>query len=302
MPSVAQLTMLSGRTVVFHTGLALLDAASGDCQTAMVDVRSTFRELAPAEIEALPAPRPALRLRRLGQIRGARHRAVQRIDSDDPTALVGLPLIRLTDMLRAAGVDLRAGVPDGPSSAVHPAPTCRAASILVPNLLGVVAPETCCPRARSRSPAASRITSSRTQSRRAQFLKTLGDRDAAAADRHRRDRRGLRRSAAPNCWRPARDGNDLGLLSDAGCPGVADPGALLVAAAHREGIAVVPLVGPSAILLALMASGMNGQGFTFHGYLPVKPAARSEAIRAWRPHRSRRLGAAFIETPYRNPR
>ena len=75
--------------------------------------------------------------------------------------------------------------------------------------------------------------------------------------------------------RPARDGNDLGLLSDAGCPGVADPGALLVAAAHREGIAVVPLVGPSAILLALMASGMNGQGFAFHGYLPVKPEARA---------------------------
>jgi 16S rRNA (cytidine1402-2'-O)-methyltransferase len=62
---------------------------------------------------------------------------------------------------------------------------------------------------------------------------------------------------------PARAGHDIGLLSDAGCPGVADPGALVVAAAHREGILVVPLVGPSSVVLALMASGMNGQGFAF---------------------------------------
>ena len=101
---------------------------------------------------------------------------------------------------------------------------------------------------------------------------------------------------------PARDGSDLGLLSDAGCPGVADPGALLVAAAHREGIVVVPLVGPSAVLLALMASGMNGQGFAFHGYLPVKPDARTDAIRKLEAA-SHKDGTAqlFIETPYRNP-
>jgi 16S rRNA (cytidine1402-2'-O)-methyltransferase len=100
---------------------------------------------------------------------------------------------------------------------------------------------------------------------------------------------------------PARAGNDLGLLSDAGCPAVADPGALVVAAAHRERIAVVPLVGPSSVLLALMASGMNGQGFVFHGYLPVKPPARAEALRALEAD-SRRTGHAqlFIETPYRN--
>ena len=100
---------------------------------------------------------------------------------------------------------------------------------------------------------------------------------------------------------PARAGNDLGLLSDAGCPAVADPGALVVAAAHRERIAVVPLVGPSSVLLALMASGMNGQGFVFHGYLPVKPPARAEALRAVEAD-SRRTGHAqlFIETPYRN--
>jgi 16S rRNA (cytidine1402-2'-O)-methyltransferase len=100
---------------------------------------------------------------------------------------------------------------------------------------------------------------------------------------------------------PAREGHDIGLLSDAGCPGVADPGSRLVAEAHRTAIAVVPLVGPSSILLALMASGMNGQGFAFHGYLPVKSEHRLEAIRCLEAE-SRRTGHAqlFIETPYRN--
>ncbi len=100
---------------------------------------------------------------------------------------------------------------------------------------------------------------------------------------------------------PARNGVDMGLLSDAGCPGIADPGALLVAEAHRQGITVIPLVGPSSVVLALMASGMNGQGFAFHGYLPVKPDARTEAVQALEAA-SRRTGHAqiFIETPYRN--
>jgi 16S rRNA (cytidine1402-2'-O)-methyltransferase len=100
---------------------------------------------------------------------------------------------------------------------------------------------------------------------------------------------------------PIRAGNDLGLVSDAGCPGVADPGAALVAAAHRERITVVPLVGPSALLLALMASGLNGQGFTFHGYLPVQNADRGHALRRLEAE-SARTGQAqmFIETPYRN--
>ena len=98
-----------------------------------------------------------------------------------------------------------------------------------------------------------------------------------------------------------RNGGDIGLMSDAGCPGVADPGSVLVAAAHAAGIRVVPLVGPSAILLALMASGFNGQRFCFHGYLPVKPDARTEALRAL--EAQSKAGARteiFIETPYRN--
>jgi 16S rRNA (cytidine1402-2'-O)-methyltransferase len=100
---------------------------------------------------------------------------------------------------------------------------------------------------------------------------------------------------------PVLAGEDLALLSDAGCPGVADPGAPLVAAAHRAGVPVVPLVGPSALVLALMASGMNGQNFVFHGYLPVRAEARTAALRALDAAVTR-TGATqlFIETPYRN--
>lgn len=96
-------------------------------------------------------------------------------------------------------------------------------------------------------------------------------------------------------------GHDVGLLSDAGCPGVADPGAALVASAHAAHLRVVPLVGPSAVLLALMASGMNGQRFAFHGYLPVRPDARAMALRTLEQHsRSEACTEIFIETPYRN--
>ena len=100
---------------------------------------------------------------------------------------------------------------------------------------------------------------------------------------------------------PIKQGFDVGILSEAGCPGVADPGADLVKIAHEKGIQVVPLVGPSSILLSLMASGMNGQNFAFTGYLPVKPAERSAAIRNLEKISSRdRQTQIFIETPYRN--
>jgi 16S rRNA (cytidine1402-2'-O)-methyltransferase len=100
---------------------------------------------------------------------------------------------------------------------------------------------------------------------------------------------------------PAIQGRDLGVLSEAGAPAVADPGALLVAAAHALGIQVVPLVGPSSLLLALMASGLEGQRFRFVGYLPADSAARRAAI-AELERQSSRLAETqiFIETPYRN--
>ncbi|CAM3902128.1 SAM-dependent methyltransferase [Mucilaginibacter galii] len=96
-------------------------------------------------------------------------------------------------------------------------------------------------------------------------------------------------------------GKDTGLMSEAGCPGVADPGADIVAEAHRLGIKVVPLVGPSSILLALMASGFNGQSFTFHGYLPIDKEQRSKRIKELE-SQAERLNQTqlFIETPFRN--
>ncbi|HVB04176.1 MAG TPA: SAM-dependent methyltransferase [Chitinophagaceae bacterium] len=110
---------------------------------------------------------------------------------------------------------------------------------------------------------------------------------------------------APPDIRAAKDfltgGRDIGLISEAGCPGVADPGSVLVETAHHLAIPVVPLVGPSAILLALMASGMNGQQFRFAGYLPVKPLLRKKKILELE-QRSRKCQETqiFIETPYRN--
>ena len=97
------------------------------------------------------------------------------------------------------------------------------------------------------------------------------------------------------------EGVSVGLLSEAGVPAVADPGATIVKLAHEKGIQVVPLVGPSSILLALMASGMNGQSFAFNGYLPIDKADRKKAIKELeRLSKERNQSQIFIETPYRN--
>jgi len=171
---------------------------------------------------------------------------------------------------------------------------------VIPSLLGVVEPAAVLPR--RTIDVARELTHFVVETPRfaRQFLKSLGPtrplqsiamselNEHTAADR------------IPECLEPALQGHDLGLRTDAGAPGVADPGALLVRAAHLAGVRVVPLVGPSAVLLALMASGMNGQAFAFHGYLPAKPGAREAALRALD-----RVAAAgptqlFIETPYRN--
>ena len=98
---------------------------------------------------------------------------------------------------------------------------------------------------------------------------------------------------------PLLTGEDCGLVSEAGCPAVADPGAALVRRAHEAGVRVMPLVGPSSILLALMASGMDGQRFAFHGYLPVDKAERARRLKELE-QRARGETQIFIETPYRN--
>jgi 16S rRNA (cytidine1402-2'-O)-methyltransferase len=100
---------------------------------------------------------------------------------------------------------------------------------------------------------------------------------------------------------PCIEGKNVGLMSEAGCPGVADPGAAIVKIAHEKGIQVVPLVGPSSILLALMASGMNGQSFAFNGYLPIDKGDKKNALKYFeKTSQERGQSQLFIETPYRN--
>lgn len=101
--------------------------------------------------------------------------------------------------------------------------------------------------------------------------------------------------------KPLLEGKNMGLMSEAGCPGVADPGAVIVKLAHEKGIQVVPLVGPSSILLAMMASGMNGQSFTFNGYLPIEKGEKKTALKNLEKlSQDKNQSQIFIETPYRN--
>jgi len=105
----------------------------------------------------------------------------------------------------------------------------------------------------------------------------------------------------PSLFSPVFDGNDVGIVSEAGCPGIADPGALAVKFAHDNNIRVVPLVGPSSLLLALMASGLNGQRFAFHGYLPIDKGEFSRTIRELEKESRKNVQTQiFIETPYRS--
>lgn len=100
---------------------------------------------------------------------------------------------------------------------------------------------------------------------------------------------------------PCLNGINIGLMSEAGCPGVADPGAVIVKLAHENGIQVVPLVGPSSILLALMSSGMNGQSFAFNGYLPIDKNEKRTALKYFEKiSQDKNQSQLFIETPYRN--
>jgi 16S rRNA (cytidine1402-2'-O)-methyltransferase len=110
-----------------------------------------------------------------------------------------------------------------------------------------------------------------------------------------------REEAENGFWTAYNTNKDVGLLSEAGCPGVADPGATIVALAHKKGVEVIPLVGPSSILLALMASGMNGQSFCFHGYLNAKSDQLGKELKQLEQTALRlKQTQLFIETPYRN--
>jgi 16S rRNA (cytidine1402-2'-O)-methyltransferase len=176
-----------------------------------------------------------------------------------------------------------------------------AALYLVPNLLGVVEPARVLP---AHTIAVARALTHwvvETPKAARAFLKTVEVPQPIATLHIEALPKHADAARCAGLLKPALACRDIGLLSDAGCPGVADPGAALVAAAHARRVRVVPLVGPSAILLALMAAGMNGQRFAFHGYLPVRPDARAQALlRLEQASRNDDCTQIFIETPYRN--
>ena len=110
-----------------------------------------------------------------------------------------------------------------------------------------------------------------------------------------------KQSQLPEMFSAVFEGHHLGVLSESGCPGIADPGAIAVGFAHSSGIRVIPMVGPSSVFLSLMASGLNGQRFAFHGYLPVQSGPAAKAIRDLeKESRNKSQTQIFIETPYRN--
>lgn len=179
----------------------------------------------------------------------------------------------------------------------------RGTLYLVPNALGDVAPDAALSGAvLERIRSLPRFIAESEKSARA-FLKRAGVTRPLRDLRIERLDHNTPVARLPELLAPVAAGEDAGLLSEAGLPAVADPGAALVRLAHERGIRVAPLAGPSSLLLALAASGLNGQRFAFHGYLPVDEHELAAALRALE-RESRRLGQTqiFIETPYRNDR
>ncbi len=172
---------------------------------------------------------------------------------------------------------------------------------LIPVPLGPVSPDTCLPP--DTLAVARRLEHfvvERAKTARA-HLKAMGHPQPIQALQIEELNEHTTAAAIPALLAPLRAGLDVGLLSEAGCPAVADPGAALVMAAHHDSIPVVPLIGPSSILLALMASGLGGQRFAFHGYLPAKEPERSQKIRELEiTARRDKATQLFIETPYRS--
>jgi len=179
----------------------------------------------------------------------------------------------------------------------------RGTLYLVPNVLGDSAPEAVIPAAvLDRARSLDFFIAENPKTARA-FLKRIGVAQALRNIRIDRLDQNTKETDVTALLEPVLAGRDAGLLSEAGLPAVADPGANLVRLAHTRGVRVVPLSGPSSLVLALAASGLEGQRFAFHGYLPVPEAELARALQELE-RQSRRLRQTqiFIETPYRNAR
>ncbi len=179
----------------------------------------------------------------------------------------------------------------------------RGSLYLLPNTLGDLAPEGVIPRAvLDRARLLDYIIAENPKAARA-FLKRIAPTRPLQKIRVERLDHNTRASDIPAFLEPLLTGSDAGLLSEAGLPAVADPGAGLVWLAHERGVRVVPLSGPSSIVLALSASGLDGQRFVFHGYLPIaEPELASTLKDCERQSRKLKQTQIFIETPYRNDR
>jgi MAF protein len=319
--AVRQLRAMRGRTVDFFTGVCLLDARTNQARVCGVSTLVSFRDLSDAEIENYLVRERPYNCAGAAKSDGLGIALIARMSGDDPNALVGLPLIALCDLLEEAGCavlgrgqrtedrgqnDLRREAPvTDLSSVLSPLSSEKGTLYLIPVPLGPspvrdVLPETVIGRAaRLRYFIAENAKSARA------FLKSLPT--PTESPLQRIDIQSLDEHTSPDLFprllAPLLAGHDAGLISEAGCPAVADPGAALIALAHDAGIPVMPLAGPSSILLALMGSGLPGQNFAFHGYLPAKDDPRKKRILELESE-SRRAGRTqiFIETPYRNRR
>lgn len=319
----AQLLAASGRTMHFHTAFALAGSDGRIIDAGEVPTRVRFRMLDEATVDAyLHAERP-YDCAGSAKAEGLGLTLIEAVESPDPTALIGLPLIAVTSALCRAGLPplpgLGAGRPDGrrsepPTTAPGVLPT-RPGTLhrpgalhhpgtlhLIPTPLGadsnpsrVLPADTLATVARLRHFVVENAKTARA------FLKAAGTGLPLQALQLAELNVHTPPAAIAGLLAPLLAGEDVGLLSEAGCPAVADPGAALVAAAHDAGIPVVPQVGPSAVLLALMASGLNGQRFSFVGYLPAQADARIARLRELeRRSASGDETILWIETPYRN--
>ncbi len=316
--AAAQLHAMSGRRVVFHTGVAVVCAARGHEACAVVPVTVRVRRLDGRRDRPLPEPGGALRLRGQREIGGARHRAA-RIDRVGRPDRAGRP---------AADPHLRhaARGRHRPARVVTPPPrTGRLLLVPAPLDFGLrgMAPaplDESLPLGVIRQAAQlSHWVVENAKSARAFLgrvgavvplarpLQEIGIVELPRPPKGAGDLMASRHStvttdaALAGLLAPALQGHDIGLLSEAGLPAVADPGALVVQQAHRQGIAVVALPGASSIVLALAASGLNGQSFAFAGYLPTEAEQRAARIRELEAVSRRwQQTQLAIETPYRN--
>eukprot|EP01032_Pedospumella_encystans_P011319 gene11319-13165_t len=271
--AVQQLRQMRGQTVIFQTALAVVCLATGFEAVDLAAVRVVFRDLSDAEIEAYLQAEKPYDCAGSAKSEGLGIALLESIDNDDPTALVGLPLIRTAQQ--------------APITDVLPSTTLAAAAGLQ---------HWVCENAKTTRAFLKRVSATHP------LCAPLVEQQITELPRHVH-KKGDHQSGfdAKPLLAAALQGQDMGLISEAGMPAVADPGSSVVRAAHDLGLSVVPLVGPVSLLLALAASGLNGQNFAFVGYLPQDANERGARLKQLESlaHKTGQT-QLWIETPYRN--